>query len=252
MLRNTIEPFNIFGSIFTLLCKKCKEIILNKISKKLIIKPSMIYREIEIIEEILKNLQPQKVLEWGSGYSTLYFPKFVNRNTKWIALEHSKDWFIKIKKLNQNPNVTVIYIPPNHLSYTDTHENGSYSDFKNYIEFPSRFESFDLILIDGRARKDCLIKAHDLIFDKGIVILHDANRKYYHNPFKLYKNQVLFNDYRKFQGGIWIGSNKIDILRLLNVNKYKLLWKIYEKIECSNFFNIFATYFLNHQQYYPY
>jgi len=210
----------------------------------------MIYREIEIIEALLKRIQPPKVLEWGSGYSTLYFPKFIKRNNMWIAIEHNKNWFMRIKELNHNPNVKLIFIPPNHLPYTDLHEDGSYSDFKNYIEFPNRFKNFDLILIDGRARKDCLAKAYNLISDKGTVILHDANRKYYLEPCKLYKNQVFFNDYRKDGGGIWIGSNNTEIMGFLNINKYKLLWTIYEKIEKSKFFQIVASYLLIHLQYY--
>ena len=42
-------------------------------------KPYMRYREIEVVEEILYNLQPTSCLEWGAGSSTLFFPPKLHR-----------------------------------------------------------------------------------------------------------------------------------------------------------------------------
>ena len=41
-------------------------------------KPHMKNREILILEELLRNLKSKNCLEWGSGYSTIYFPKFLS------------------------------------------------------------------------------------------------------------------------------------------------------------------------------
>ena len=204
--------------------------IKSKISNKAIIKPWMKYREIEIIEEILKRLRPKKCLEWGSGNSTIYFPNFVSKNSNWISIEHEKDWAAKIKSKNQNLNVEIFHITPNHFPWTDDHEEGTYSDLMDYVEFPSKFGNFDFILIDGGARKGCLIKAYKLLKNEGIVVLHDANSDYYNEPFVLYKHYVLFRDYRNSAGGLWIGSKGININEILDVNKYKKLWRIYNKI----------------------
>ena len=62
-------------------------------------KPWMRYREIEILKEILKKLRPKKCLEWGAGYSTLYFPKLLPEGTEWISIEHAKVWAEKVKHL---------------------------------------------------------------------------------------------------------------------------------------------------------
>jgi len=122
-----------------------------------------------------------------------------------------------LKRCNKKSNLQVFHVPPDHFPWTDEFGDGSYSDLMNYIEFPSKFGYFDFILIDGRARKDCLIKAYELVKDKGVVTLHDAGRKYYHEPFDLYKYQVLFSDRRNDESGLWLGSNGVDIKSLLHV-----------------------------------
>lgn len=209
--------------------KEYKTIFHETILGKVGTKPWMKHREIEIIEEILRNLKPNKCLEWGTGYSTLYFPKFLDIDAKWISLEHEKDWFEKIKKCNVNPNVEIFTIKSNKYPWSDEHRDGSYSDLTDYIEFPTKFGKFDFILIDGRARKDCLMKACQIISDKGVVILHDAGRTYYHEPFTHFKHSLLFTDYRK-HGGIWVGSNALELENVIDRKRHINRWKIINKI----------------------
>jgi len=218
------------GTILTQICKEYRDKILEKAFNIKKTKPWMKYREIEIIEEILKNLQPQKALEWGSGYSTTYFPKILNENAMWLSVEHDEKWATKVKNVNRNPSVEIFHVHPNHFPWTDKFGDGAYSDLINYVEFPSKFGNFDFILIDGRARKDCLVKAYELVKDNGVVVLHDATREYYHEPFKLYKHQVLFQDYRKDGSGLWVGSKGIDIKVVLDVDKHRKVWQIYDKV----------------------
>lgn len=194
-------------------------------------KPWMVYEEIHIIEEILLNLRPKNCLEWGAGYSTLNFSKLLGKDAHWTSIEHERSWAEKIIGLNQDQNVRVIYIAPNRSPWTDQFRDGAYTDLADYIEYPDKLGKLDFILIDGRARKDCLIKALTLIDDRGIVVLHDANRRYYHGPFSSYKYQALFNDKRKNEGGLWVGSKGRDINEILNVPKHKKLWRIYDNWE---------------------
>lgn len=84
----------------------------------------MKYKEIIIIKEILKNKKPQMCLEYGAGYSTLYFSRYLEENAKWIAIEHNKNWFKKIKQLiHQRSNVSIYYKPLNHSSSETVHNN---------------------------------------------------------------------------------------------------------------------------------
>ena len=48
-------------------------------------KPYMKNREIMILEEVIRNLNPKNCLEWGSGYSTIYFPKLLLKRCKLVS-----------------------------------------------------------------------------------------------------------------------------------------------------------------------
>ena len=198
------------------------------------IRPYMRYREIGIIEEILQKIKPRKCLEWGSGFSTLYFAKFMAENPQWISIEHDKSWCGEIKKKIRHPNTEIFYVPANGSYHTAACEDDAYTDFKDYIEYPGRFGNFDFILVDGRARKECLIKAHEIIYNNGVIVLHDSNRKYYHEPFSMYKYQVLFTDYQKYngvpEGGLWIGCNDAPLHNVLNIEKHKKIWSFYNRV----------------------
>ncbi len=185
----------------------------------------MKYKEVEIIEEILKNLKPRRCLEWGAGYSTLYFPDLLTRDAIWTSIEHEGAWAEKIKDRIKRPGVDVFYIKPNHFPWTDKDNDGSYDDLRDYVNFPDRFGKFDFILVDGRARKECVAKAYKLVADNGVVVIHDANRVYYHEPFKLYKHQAMFRDRHEDGGGLWIGSKNLDIKRVVDVDRHVTLWR---------------------------
>jgi len=107
--------------------------------------------------------------------------------------------------------VNVIYITPNNHTWSDVNGDGSYSDLEHYVEKPSQLGRFDFMLVDGRARNACLDKATKIIEENGVVILHDANRVYYHESFKLFKYGVFLTDHRVNAGGLWIGSHGIDV-----------------------------------------
>lgn len=214
-------------TLFFYLFKENRDKFLHKVLGKRPVKPLMKYREIEIIIEILQRLKPARVLEWGAGYSTLYFSQFVDKNVKWFSIEHNGDWAQRVKAMNTNPNVEIFHVKPDYFPWTDEFNDGSYSDLKEYIDFADRLGCLDFIFIDGRARHEALRKAFQLIKDDGLIILHDANRYYYHEPFKLFKNQALFTDKRGNGGGIWVGSKGCEINSVLDVALHSKLWRIY-------------------------
>jgi hypothetical protein len=146
---------------------------------------------------------------------------------EWISVEHNEEWAAGINGMNTNERVHINFVKPNRYPWTDKYNDGAYSDLKEYVNFPKG--KFDFILVDGRARKDCLVKANRIVRSKGVVVLHDANRKHYHGSFKLYKHRLLFEDSRR-NGGLWIGSNGSDIGALLDIEKHKAIWKMYASI----------------------
>ncbi len=201
--------------------------ILSRIFNIEVYAPRMRYEEVEIIENLLKCLKPKNILEWGSGYSTLHFPEFISKDAKWRTLEHAKEWFAKINAMNKNNNVSIFLVEPNQLPFSG---DGTYSDFKDYIDFSSNLPRADLIIIDGRARKDCLVKAHEILAENGVVVLHDAQRQYYHESFSIYKYQMMLSDYDFKDKMLWIGSKSLDLNKIIDIRNFKQLWGIYRKL----------------------
>jgi len=202
--------------------------------KRRVGKPYMMWREIEILKTILLNFQPQRVLEWGAGYSTLYFPPFLNRLSQWISIENDYDWVEHLEMLGPRPEVIIHYIKEDRYPWSDAYNDGAYDDLKTYIEFPCRFEKFDLIYIDGRARRECLLKSSSLLNDQGIVIVHDANRRhYYEGLVEAFDNVAILTDYRRTAGGLFIASRNLDLQSYIDIDRYKKVWKFYNNKLCK-------------------
>ncbi|MGK7394600.1 MAG: hypothetical protein ACNS62_08500 [Candidatus Cyclobacteriaceae bacterium M3_2C_046] len=187
----------------------------------------MKHKEIDLITELLLNQDPSRCLEWGTGFSTVSFPKWIKGDFKWLSIEHDQEWAEKISKANQNPQVTIKCIPPDQYPFSDQYQDGSSQDMESYIQYPESPQDF--ILVDGRARSQCVRRAYDLLARDGVVILHDANRKYYHQYFSLFKHQALFLDYHTSRGGIWMASREKPLSEFVNLAKHQKIWKIHYK-----------------------
>jgi len=212
----------------------------KRINKKLFKKfelPWMKSKELDILAEVLNKLQPEYCFEWGSGYSTLYFPKHLNSIKLWYALEHNKDWFEYIKEKNFDERVKIEYVPPANFNFVKARgysiqKEGTYEEFKDYVDFPSSLPvRFDFMFIDGRARKDCLRKAFDLISDNGVVMVHDSNRENYLEEIPPFKHLIRFKDYRKKDGGILIASKNRDLKTVLDIDGHFAAWKGHEILD---------------------
>jgi predicted O-methyltransferase YrrM len=194
-------------------------------------KPWMKYREIAIIDELLASLRPFRALEWGVGYGTLHFPRLLPPGSEWIAIEHDAAWAERIRSLEPPSRVRIHSVPPEREHWKDPNQDGSYADFESYVEFPARLGGeFDFILIDGRARLSCLRRAHSLLAPDGVVVLHDANREFLRDPWRLYPQQAEFSDYRRWTGGLWIGSHDRDIAGLVDMGKHRRMWHWYNRL----------------------
>jgi len=113
-------------------------------------------------------LQPSmRVFEWGSGGSTLYW---ANRVERVISVEHHREWFTDVTAAidkDRCPGVELIHIPE---SPTE-----GLTEYAAYIEqYPDGY--FDLILVDGVARPDCLQRAMPKIREGGVIILDNSER----------------------------------------------------------------------------
>jgi predicted O-methyltransferase YrrM len=182
--------------------------------------PEMWISEIRFIEKTLIELAQYtkfiNVLEWGSGFSTIYFSKFLKQKGipfKWIAIEHFVPWYEKVISMltenNLSNEVECILINP--TSEPDKNIQETYN-MDEYINLPSTFDiNFDLIIIDGRKRSECLKTASTVLSADGVAILHDAEREWFHDGFKYYVNGgefVTTNITPAARGGVqkmWVG-----------------------------------------------
>lgn len=177
--------------------------------------PLMKPREVEIIMDLLRRLRPRRVLEWGSGYGTLYFTRRYSEFEAWLSIEHSEEWAGKIRHLNTDPRVEIVSVEAR-------------EGFSEYVDYPSNRGTFDLVLIDGRARTACLAKAPGYLSGRGCLILHDAGRGQYHPLPSCYKDSCSFGDYRD-EGGLWVASQEQAISELIDLPRHLSVWKLYRR-----------------------
>jgi len=176
-----------------------------------------------------------RVLEWGCGSSTIYYAKYLRSlgiDFEWYAIDNSKEWHsevskkIKQSKLDDNVKLFLFEFVPFWLKSNwkwgipSPKGFGPEQDNENkYINFPKTLEkNFDIIIVDGRFRRRCLIEAKDLLAPNGYIVLHDAHNKHYHSPLSLYKygkfldSEFIGRDGKKLAVKMWVGSNEKEAL----------------------------------------
>ena len=154
--------------------------------------PWMNFNAISFLNKFLTK--DMTVFEWGSGSSTLFLSHRVH---KVISIEHNKEWYSKVNDMLREykvNNLTYKLIEPEYigenadkLNFKDPSHNYSEDnayekyDFKKYVlsieEFPDK--SFDLIIIDGRARPSCLFHSLKKLKDNGYILIDNTERDYY-------------------------------------------------------------------------
>lgn len=142
------------------------------------------------------------VFEYGAGGSTFFF---LRHKCNVVSVEHNADWHdIVIKKLGRNDSkedCCLFLRPPVYsgktVDYRDEANCVSFDadfygyNFSDYVKHISQYEdrSFDLILVDGRARRSCLNYAASKIKPGGLLVLDNSDRKeYLEEPFPALKD----------------------------------------------------------------
>jgi len=112
-----------------------------------------------------------KVLELGSGNSTLFLAKRVG---KVISIEHAKNWYQEI--LEKVPgNVELIYTESNNV--------------EAYLKpLSTKGEIYDVIIIDAIFRNESLKECLKYINEKSVIVFDDTDRKEYSEAITFAKN----------------------------------------------------------------
>jgi hypothetical protein len=151
--------------------------------------PMMDEPEIAALRALLEERKPRRVLEWGAGGSTLYWPSMFPE-IDWWSVEHNPAYAQALKGKTP-PNVTLLQ-----LAYPAYHE----------LKPADVGGLFDLIIVDGRQRVRCLDIARDLLNPGGAAVLHDAGRERYTPARLLYQVVTVLHPPKKTKDprGLWL------------------------------------------------
>lgn len=147
----------------------------------------------EAIDWLLKNLNiNMSIFEWGSGGSTLFFSRRVSQV---VTVEHDPVWYsnvIKVLRVKSATNVLTSLVEPevfhssNEWYLSSGVEYTGYS-FENYIKAIDNYPdaSFDVIVVDGRARPGCMRHAISKLKLGGHLLLDNSERVMYQPGIRL-------------------------------------------------------------------
>lgn len=148
---------------------------------------------------ILRSLPENgKMLEWGSGDSTLWFKANLKEGQTIHSIEHSKKYaelagahFVPVKA---GTNATIKEEIPD-VGSTD------------YVWYPRKLnEKFDVILVDGIVRNLCLLVSTIFLKEGGVVFLHDAHRSWYETGKAIFEHYKLYDEFEDYPNTtLWEG-----------------------------------------------
>lgn len=122
--------------------------------------PWVTYPFIEFIEPKLNN--KMKVFEYGSGNSSYYYALRV-RSIE--AVEHDFTWFKRMEG-NSVKNLEIIF-----------RDLGNDDKYSRAIK--EKNLKYDIVIIDGRDRVNCIINSIESLSDDGVLVLDDSERAEY-------------------------------------------------------------------------
>lgn len=161
--------------------------------------PWISFTVIKFLDEYLKP--GMKVFEYGSGGSTLFFAKRVE---KVVSIEHHKLWFEKVSSYLKEMNLKNIdyklfepetdlefhkknIADPDHYISDDKDSTGK--NYEKYVksidQFPDAY--FDVVSVDGRARPSCCMHALSKIKVGGYLVYDNVETTYYEDSIALLK-----------------------------------------------------------------
>ena len=116
------------------------------------------------------------VFEFGGGGSTLWMQ---TRASKVYCVEHDRGWYEELSAATAE-NVSVIFVPTSDEGNigTPVEPNRYFDKYVNVIKEQAD-ESFDLIIVDGRARVACGIASLPKLKPGGMLLLDDSDRPQY-------------------------------------------------------------------------
>ena len=153
--------------------------------------PWLTFGAIDFLKEKLNR--DMSLFEYGSGGSTLFWSAHLRQV---VSIEHEPLWYEKMvdefsKRRIQNVEYILAEAEEDKMFETKSFENPDHyvssdllfkgKNFRNYVKqidlFPD--QSFDIIVVDGRARPSCIHHALSKLNEKGYLVIDNSERNYY-------------------------------------------------------------------------
>jgi hypothetical protein len=125
---------------------------------------------------VAANLPPQpRVFEFGGGGSTLWLEDL---GAKVTVAEHDREWHAQLAAA-LTPRTTLLFRPPQKSgTVTSAVVPGFFDAYAAAIDGEPD-GSFDLVIVDGRARVECVRHVMPKVRPSGLLILDDTERARY-------------------------------------------------------------------------
>ena len=139
---------------------------------------------IKYLEELFSHFDyPLKVFEFGGGSSTIYY---LDKGFEVMTIEDSLEYALvilqKVEQLNLNTKMTLLITPRPY--------------FSEYAKAIKSEKKFDLVVIDGWDRPQCLTEIYNLRESlPTILVLDNSERNKYQKEFQPFYH---FYDFRTF------------------------------------------------------
>jgi hypothetical protein len=140
--------------------------------------PYMTTDEWALVVDMFASVSPARILEWGSGGSTVGFrERFPDAEI--VSIEHDAAWASAVQA---ETGIAPLLHPPasTHVGWEKDAETDP-ELMRSYVCAADDLKPFDACLIDGRARSFCIGKSYEVVRPGGITVLHDAQREWYWN-----------------------------------------------------------------------
>jgi tRNA A58 N-methylase Trm61 len=143
------------------------------------------------VAQFLSDKADATVFEWGSGASTVWLSR---RAARVVSVESDPVWAAKVAAKNL-PNVQLLPVVAPPLDATSTGQSQRMGfrdrDFSAYVDTINHMDqTFDVIVIDGRARGACLSEALPRLRLDGILVFDNTNRRRYKKALRGVKDKV--------------------------------------------------------------
>lgn len=143
--------------------------------------PWWTYDAIDAVEAWLRDREGARVFEFGSGASSLWLSR---RAREVRSVEHAAGFYEYMRPaFGAQENLAVELVEPvasEHPSVPSQKEGHSGLDFADYVGAIDRAGgTFDLVVVDGRARAACLARALRFLAPDGLVVFDNSRRARY-------------------------------------------------------------------------